>query len=119
MISKRTIIVKDLLGINLITIDDGQPLHEEIYHDLANGYHVTLDFIGVKIIATPFINAAIGQLYRSFNQYYIAHHLEFTNIPPLSELIIKNTIENAIRYHNDPEYQQAVDTTIINLGEED
>lgn len=54
--------VHSMIGENCITFDDGQQVYHAIRPELAAGHPVELDFDRVEIFASPFFNAAIGQL---------------------------------------------------------
>lgn len=51
-----------MIGANCITLDDGQQVYNAIHPELTAGHPVELDFDRVEIFASPFFNAAIGQL---------------------------------------------------------
>lgn len=111
---KHTINIKDLVGDFCITVDDGQILYGEIYHDLGNDIRVEVNFERTKILATPFLNAAIGQLYRDFTPLEMNDLIEITNVPYHSLLTVELTLENAKRYWTDSIYRQAVDDVLLN-----
>jgi len=54
--------VRERSGENAITRELGLEIYSSIQPVLARGEPVCLDFAGVKVFASPFLNAAIGQL---------------------------------------------------------
>ena len=58
--------IRQDLGENCMTLKQGQSLYDAIYPQLQSGETVELDFMGVRIFASPFFNYAIGQLLRDF-----------------------------------------------------
>jgi len=54
--------IKDLIGENCITLDNGQRVYDQIHPELVAGRPVEVDFRGVSVCASPFFNAAFGRL---------------------------------------------------------
>lgn len=53
--------IKDLIGENCITLDNGQRVYDQIHPELVAGRSVEVDFTGVSVFASPFFNAAFGR----------------------------------------------------------
>ena len=58
--------IHQLVGPNCITVEDGQIVYEQIYPELKQNRPVELDFKDVRLFASPFFNAAIGQTIQRF-----------------------------------------------------
>jgi hypothetical protein len=101
-----------MTGEYAITLDDGQQVFDNLLGALREEERVTLDFSGVKIVASPFLNAAIGQLLRELDADFLNTHLRIENLPVTARPLLRQVIDNARRYYADPTYRQAVDATI-------
>jgi hypothetical protein len=56
--------IQEVIGLYCITLEDGQKIYDAMISELRSGHSIELDFRGVRIVAPPFLNAAIGQLMR-------------------------------------------------------
>ncbi|KAB2858988.1 MAG: DUF4325 domain-containing protein [Anaerolineae bacterium] len=105
--------VFDLVGeYGGVTFDDGQRVYEALHPQLAAHESVELDFAGVKIVAAPFLNAAIGQLMRHLTPADVAAHLQVVNLNPVTYAVLDRLIRDSYRYYHDPVYQAAVDSVM-------
>jgi hypothetical protein len=75
--------IRQYLGENCMTLKQGQSLYDTIYPQIRSGETVELDFIGVRIFASPFFNYAIGQLLR----YLTADRLNDVDIPHAEKVV--------------------------------
>lgn len=108
----------ELFGDSAITIQEGQQIFDAISQDLRCGEAVELDFAGVDIVAAPFLNAGIGQLYRNFDAETINCLVKFSNLSPAITNILSRVLENSKRYYTDPVERAAVDAA-LNTGLEE
>ncbi len=104
--------IKENIGANGITLQDGQKVYDEIHPQLKHGQEVILDFADVRIVASPFLNAAVGQLLRDISAEDLNRYLKFTNLPPVKRPILKRVIDNAKEYYGNEQIRHAVDATI-------
>lgn len=104
--------IKENVGANGITLRDGQKVYSVIYPELKSRRTVTLDFAEVRIVASPFLNAAIGQLLREFTPEDLNRYLKFANLPTVTRPILKRVIDNAKEYYGSAQVRQAVDDAI-------
>ncbi len=112
------IVVKDIVGINCITIDSGESVFKPALKELKKGRTVILDFLGVEKYATPFFNFAIGQLLFFFEKEEISGLLKFDNLDELGRRIVEIVINNSERYYRDERYRKAVDEIIGHKSDE-
>jgi hypothetical protein len=78
--------VKELIGTDLaVSTENGQKVHSILEQNLDDKQQVVLDFDGISLIITAFLNAAIGSLFK--NQKYSA---EFLN----ENLLLSNVDSN-------------------------
>jgi len=111
--------VREEIGVNSITSDDGQKVYSVIYPELHLLRTVELDFTDVKIVASPFLNAAIGQLLKEFTPEQLNKYLKITNLSVLSRPILRRVIENAKDYYGSDIVRQAVDSVIAEKSRTD
>src|SRR5690606_35709443 len=104
--------IKENVGASGITLQDGQKVYDAIYPELKKSQQVTLDFAAVRIVASPFLNAAVGQLLRDLSPGDLNRYLKFVNLPPVTRPIIKRVIDNAKEYYGNEQVRQAVDEAI-------
>lgn len=107
------IAVKELVGENAMTLDDGEAIFNQIHDPLARGETVELDFDGVEIFASPFFNAGIGRLLADFQPDILNSHLIFQHMSALGDGVLRRVIANAKEYYAaSPEHRQAIDRIV-------
>lgn len=104
--------VQGEIGENCITMEDGQKVYAQIHPRLQAKENVELDFAGVKIVASPFLNAAIGQLLRDTTPDDLNSYLRILNLSLTARPILRRVIENAKAYYSSDEMREAVDEVI-------
>jgi len=108
------ICVRDVVGENCITLSDGQVIYDRIYPELSSGRSVLLDFEGVRVFASPFFNAAIGQLLRDLAPEDLNQKLKISNLSATGRSALRAVIRNARGYYADPEIARVVDEVLRN-----
>jgi len=107
--------VRDTIGRNAITLRDGQAIFEIVSPRLTNGETVYLDFDGVEVFASPFFNAAIGQLLGILSPTALNSLLRMTNLSDLGTRTVRSVIENAKEYFSrDSKQRAALDSILEN-----
>ncbi len=104
--------IKENIGKNGITLEDGQKVYAVIFSELQAKREIELDFTDVRIVASPFLNAAIGQLLRDFTPDDLNHYLKIRNLSSISRPILKSVIENARDYYSSELVRHAVDEAV-------
>ncbi|HOW15008.1 STAS-like domain-containing protein [Methanosarcina sp.] len=77
---------------------DGQKVHDRIAESFHENRMVELSFADTDELTPAFLNAAVGQLYGTFQAELIEKSLSFTDIDPEDELILKRVMERAKGY---------------------
>lgn len=95
----RHIAVKELVGENAMTLNDGEAVFSQIHDLLVHGETVELDFNGVEIFASPFFNAGIGRLLADCQPDILNSRLKFQHLSALGDRILRRVIENAKEYY--------------------
>ncbi|MEA5552883.1 STAS-like domain-containing protein [Anabaena cylindrica UHCC 0172] len=106
----------DIVGKYAITADGGQKLYDQIHSCLLTGNPVKIDFRGVKVFASPFVNFAFGQLLKDIPAEKLNQLLEFTFLNEDGSDVINHVMANAKRYYSDEKYRNAVDTVITDMA---
>jgi hypothetical protein len=107
-VAGRRIDIVGELGKLCVDYGDGEKLYAKLHKVVARGGTVTLDFSSVDVFASPFFNAAIGQLLKDFDAEQLNRCLQFKGLAPQGEIVLKRTIENARRYYGDTRFRKAV-----------
>lgn len=105
--------IYEIAGENCITMESGQKVYDQIYGELKAGRPVELDFSSVSIFASPFFNAAIGQLFQDFKPEHLQSLLTTTNLlEPEGLQVLNRVIENSKQYYTDDSYRKAQDEVL-------
>lgn len=94
---------------------DGQGIYDRLQPALAKGEMVTLVFSGSEIFASPFFNAAVGQLLKDYQPDNLNRLVRFENLNARGQAILRRVIANAKDYYGDRERRRAMDAA---LGDE-
>ncbi|WRH65826.1 MAG: STAS-like domain-containing protein [Planktothrix sp. GU0601_MAG3] len=104
--------IYQIIGEFCMTPDQGQKVYRLIYPKLIANRPVELDFTDVKICIPPFINFAIGQLFKDIKPDALNHLLKISNLNPISQQTLQLVMENAKCYYSDDNLRQAVDQVL-------
>jgi hypothetical protein len=93
------LVIKDIIkGDTAVSTDDGDVVYQKIVAILELGNPVELDFSGINIMTTAFLNAAIGQLYSAFTSEQLNSLLKLVNVAADDRILFKKVIERAKEY---------------------
>lgn len=112
------IVIRELVGENAVTLDDGNKIYGNIFPALKSEEKINIDFTGVKVFASPFFNAAIGRLLKDFSSDLLNRLVSFSNLNAVGAEVLKRVIENSKQFYSKPEVQKAVEQTITRRAEE-
>lgn len=105
--------VKELVGENAMTLDDGEVIYARIHDPLTRGETVELDFDGVQVFASPFFNAGVGRLLGELTADTLNTHLKFEHLSGFGNRVLRRVIENAKDYYATPADQRnAIDRIV-------
>lgn len=91
--------IKDLIGENAMTLEDGAAVYARIHDPLVHGETVELDFDGVEVFASPFFNAGIGRLLGDLSAENLNARLKFNHLSEFGDRVLRRVIENAKEYY--------------------
>ena len=58
----------ELIGNNCESVDEGNRFYQLIFPEIKEGRIVEIDFTGIQVLLTPFLNAAFGKLLDFFEK---------------------------------------------------
>ena len=96
MMSKIGIInVYDLTSDMAVEYGIGNALYNLITKSLEANEKVIVDFSGVNVVLSSFLNASIGNLFRSLNRKEYTEKIEVVGLPEFSDKILERVVTNA------------------------
>jgi hypothetical protein len=75
--------------------EDGELVFLKIKDCIEKSIHLSLDFDGVDLTTTAFLNTAIGTLYRDFDKDTLNEFITMKNVSNSDLVLIKTVIERA------------------------
>ena len=102
------VLLEKTVGQNCASIDDGAKVFELILPELVKNLTVEIDFKGVKLMLTPFLNACFGKLLEHFGKEKIMTNVSIRNV---SEDFLRRINEFIDR--KDKEYTKSSEQEIL------
>ena len=99
-----TLIIKitDYISLNKgITPDEAEPLYQMEMDAFRAGNTVVLDFEGVEMLTTAFLNVIIGNLYKDFTSEELKLMLKLEHLDEATAIRIKKVTTNAKSFYRD------------------
>ena len=96
-------IIGDIYGVES---EDGQKVFEMIKKTFDDHKKVVVSFQNIEILTTAFLNTAIGQLYKDYDEVFIKENLSVSNISNSGKVALKRVVNTAKQYYKDPEAMQ-------------
>jgi len=100
-----------------ITAADGQKVYDAIHPELKGGRPVVMDFGGVAVVASPFLNAAIGSLLEDVPVEDLNRLLDIRNLSPVGSSVLRRVVENSKQYYHNADTRRAVDDMLTEFAE--
>ena len=85
-----------------VASDDGEKVHKHLDAALRANQEVVLSFHNVTALTTPFLTAAIGELYGTFSEEKIRSLLKVEDIAP-NDLAFLESVRGVKLYFKDPQ----------------
>ena len=108
----RAISVREDFGENLLTPEEGLRLYDLIHPELQASRDVVLDFDGVKVVGSAFLNQAIGKLYADIAPDVIKTHLRMPHISDIAKFALKKVVANSKEYYQNSRFREALDASV-------
>lgn len=100
----RIIKINDYISLNKgITSEEGDAIYKGILQALRENIVVTLDFSGVELTTTAFLNVIIGNLYSDYTSEELKEKIKFKDVKDATALRIKKVTDNAKSYYRNQE----------------
>ncbi|HEY5124526.1 MAG TPA: STAS-like domain-containing protein [Ignavibacteria bacterium] len=106
--------IKDFInGEKAVSSDDGDILFGRIVEEIKSGSIVELDFSGIIIMTTAFLNSAIGQLYSIFSSEQLNKSIKLINVENEDKILFKKVIDRAKEFFaNRKGFEDSADNAI-------
>ncbi|MCY3723846.1 MAG: STAS-like domain-containing protein [Candidatus Poribacteria bacterium] len=82
---------------------DGQKIHKHLDAALRANQDVVLSFHNVTALTTPFLTAAVGELYGTFSEEKIRSLLKVEDIEPDDLAFLESVVRDVKLYFKDPQ----------------
>lgn len=102
----KHLVIKDIINSELaVSTENGNKVFEIVNSHLQNKEKVELDFAGITIMITAFLNAAIGSLYskKEYTGEFLNEYLKLENVEKDDRVLFKDVIQRAKEYFADKE----------------
>ena len=94
----------DIVGSPIcVASDDGQKVHKHLDAALRANQDVVLSFHNVTALTTPFLTAAVGELYGTFSEEKIRSLLKVEDIAPDDLAFLESVVRDVKLYFKDPQ----------------
>jgi hypothetical protein len=94
----------DIVGSNLcVSSEDGGAVYEKLVAALKEERPIELDFAGVDMVISAFLNAAIGRLAEHMNIPEIHERITFLNSNEDDRDLMDRVLENAVSFYEAPD----------------
>ncbi len=87
--------------VHAVSTEDGEKLYRKITENFEMSQVVELNFDGIKLILSAFLNASIGQLYSRYESSYLQQHLILSHISNEDLTTLKKVTDRAKEYFGD------------------
>lgn len=96
-----------------ITPDEAEPLYQMEMDAFRAGEKVVLDFEGVEMLTTAFLNVIIGNLYKDYTSEELKLMLSLENLDEATAIRIKKVTTNAKSFYSDEnDYTKTIEAAI-------
>jgi hypothetical protein len=96
--------VRDIINSELaVSTEKGEMVFNAINEGLQKEEKIVLDFKGIDLMITAFLNAAIGKLYgnKKYSGEFLNEHIKLENIDSDDVYLFKDVIKRAKEYFED------------------
>ena len=109
----KTMRIAEELTPTCMTFEAGDTLLSSIRTELGQGQPVELDFSGVRLVASPFFNAAIAPLFANMSEAEFRRSIIFTGLSPTASRVLDRVVANAQSFYADPAFQESLDRVLF------
>lgn len=98
--------VSEVFGVYCVDPADGHRLCAQVADALGKGESVRLDFSGVQVLTSSFLNPALGCLYAGFPPDVLSDRLTFEGLDTIDRALVEDVLATAMRFYQAPPGQQ-------------
>jgi hypothetical protein len=91
--------VSEVFGVYCVDPADGDRLCAHLANALNSGQSVQLDFTGVEVLTSSFLNPALGCLYANFPPDVLSARLTFQGLDPIDRELVEDVRATAVRFY--------------------
>lgn len=101
MKNRQTLKLRELTDCDFaVSASEGASIHDRLRELVGTEEKIFVDFEGMEILSTAFLNAVFGQLYRDYSVEQL-DVIEIINISPTQSQLLDKVISTAKHYHAD------------------
>ncbi len=100
----KNIIIREIINGDIaVSTSDGDLIYNLLNDYLSANKKIKIDFEGISILTTAFLNAAIGQLYSNpfYSDVFLNNHLELINVEKEDRILFSEVVKRAKEYFRD------------------
>ncbi len=100
----KNIIIREIINGDIaVSTSDGDLIYNLLNDYLSANKKIKVDFEGISILTTAFLNAAIGQLYSNpfYSDVFLNNHLELINVEKEDRILFSEVVKRAKEYFRD------------------
>ena len=98
VMDKKLIVSEIVGGDSAVSTDAGTRVYKKLEEAFSKAEAVVLDFNGVEMMTTAFLNAAIGQLYSNYSGDELNRRLKLANVADDDKILFKKVVTRAREY---------------------
>ncbi len=98
---------------NAVSTEEGEKVNQYIREALKRADIVELDFSGIVLLTTAFLNGAIGQLYSTYSSEELGRKLRLVHVDKEDLPRFKKVIERAKVFYREPEMYNDVVNNVL------
>ena len=101
--TERLLVAEHVQKNQAISSDEAEKIHKIIYVILEEEKEVVLDFEGISLLISSFLNSAIGKLYGEFKPDIVDNSITYENMDSRDQYILDKVIDRAKEYYKNKE----------------
>jgi hypothetical protein len=105
-------LVHSRTGENAVTKEDGLELFNQLLPLLEKGEEIILDFDGVKVLATPFMNHSLGRLMSKYGIEGFDSKIKLERLSQAGGLILSRVRKNVASGVNDLDIESELESLL-------
>jgi len=102
-VTERLIVAEHVQKNQAISSDEAEKIHQIIYVIIEDEKEVVLDFEGISLLISSFLNSAIGKLYGEFEPEIVDKSIIYENMDSRDQYILNKVIGRAKEYYKNKE----------------